>query len=115
MSKEIAKHKFWMRNAHINQKHFVDLTSAEKDRIARCDGKKDSHPCKNPVFRCTECGNYGCDQIVADKCSKQGFKNGKCLQCGAAGHLVPVMEDELAKFIAEWEVEVPVITESATK
>jgi len=115
MSKQIAKHKFWLRNAHVNLKHYADLTEEEKEKIARCDGIKDNHICKHPVFRCTECGNYGCDQIVAGKCDKQGFKNGKCLQCGVDGHRVPVMEEDLAKFIAEWEQEVPVISEGAGK
>ncbi len=109
MLKEIAKHKFWMRNGHINQTHYLEMSEAEKVKIARCDGIKDNHPCKNPIFRCTECGNYGCEQTVIEKCTKQGFKNDKCLQCGKAGHMVPVLTDDLEKFIAEWEKEVPVI------
>jgi len=79
------------------------MTEEEKINIARCPGIKDTHPCKKPIFRCPECGNYGCTQEVPDKCSDQGFKNDKCLNCGVTGSRIPIMEKELAKFIAEWE------------
>lgn len=79
------------------------MTEEEKEKVARCTGIKAEHPCKNPVFRCTECGNYGCDQEVIDKCTAQGFKNDKCLNCGAVGTRMPVMEDELAQYVEAWE------------
>ncbi|WP_373481438.1 hypothetical protein [Acetobacterium sp.] len=91
----------------MNQKRHMDMTAEEKANIATCTGKKDEHPCKNPVFRCLECGNYGCDQEILDKCTEQGFKNGKCLHCGATSTRIPVMKDEMAEFIAQWEKEVP--------
>lgn len=87
--------KFWYRGGKLNQKKHIDLTEAEKANIALCKGTKQNHPCKNPVFRCSECGNYGCSQEVADKCDAQAFKNDKCLQCGAVGTRIPVMKDEL--------------------
>ncbi|MFA9422887.1 MAG: hypothetical protein ACERLG_04880 [Sedimentibacter sp.] len=87
----------------LNNKRHIEMTEEEKANIALCQGIKATHQCKNPVFRCTECGNYGCVQEVAGKCTQQGFKNDKCLHCGAVGSLIPVMEDELEKFIKEWE------------
>jgi hypothetical protein len=95
--------KFWFRGGKLNQKRHIEMTEEEKSHVAICDGIKAGHPCKNPLFRCTECGNYGCDQTVADKCTKQGFKNDKCLNCGTQGNRVPIMEDELSKYISEWE------------
>nr|WP_300090895.1 hypothetical protein [Sedimentibacter sp.] len=95
--------KFWFRGGKLNQKRHIEMTEEEKAHVAICDGIKSGHPCKNPVFRCTECGNYGCDQNVADKCTKQGFKNDKCLNCGAQGNRVPIMADELDKYVSEWE------------
>ena len=82
------------------------MNDKEKALVAKCDGLKQQHPCKNPVFRCTECGNYGCVQEVAEKCTKQGFKNDKCLHCGALNTKIPVMKNDLEKFIAEWENEI---------
>jgi len=90
----------------LNQKRHYEMTEEEKARVARCDGTKHEHKCKDPIFRCSECGNYGCDQVVSDKCSIQGFKNGKCLHCGAMETRIPVMVDELAKFMEDWEKEV---------
>lgn len=78
------------------------MTDAEKVHIAWCEGIKSDHPCKNPIFRCAACGNYGCAQEVIDKCSAQGFKNDKCLQCGAVGSRIPVMKDQLDDIIAKW-------------
>jgi len=99
--------KFWMRGGHMNQKRYIDLTDEEKANIYRCKGIKDTHPCKKPTFRCSECGNYGCDQEVVDKCSAQAFKNDKCLHCGVTSSRIPVMEKDLAKYIEQWEQEVP--------
>ncbi len=79
------------------------MTEDEKTDVARCDGIKSEHKCKNPVFRCAACGNYGCAQEVADKCSKQGFKNDKCLQCGTVGSRMPVMEKEYDGVVSNWE------------
>ena len=92
--------------ARLNQKHHLEMTEEEKALVARCDGIKHDHVCKNPVFRCTACGNYGCDQEVADKCAAQGFKNGKCLHCGATGTCIPVMKKELAGYKLAWDKEV---------
>lgn len=82
------------------------MTEDEKAHVAKCAGIKHEHPCKNPVFRCSDCGNYGCAQEVADKCSEQGFKNDKCLHCGLEGTRIPVMEKELAAFKEAWDKEV---------
>ena len=95
--------ELWRRGGRLNQKRHIELTDKEKENIAKCSGIKADHPCKNPVFRCKECGNYGCAQEVAEKCTAQGFKNDKCLNCGATDSRIPVMEDELEKFIEEWE------------
>lgn len=110
MPKIIDKNQVWHRGGYIlNQKRHVQLSEAEKDNIALCKGMKQKHLCKNPIFRCFECGNYGCSQEVADKCDAQGFKNDKCLQCGALESRIPVMKDELEHFITEWEKEVPTV------
>ncbi|MEQ8153701.1 MAG: hypothetical protein ABRQ25_02230 [Clostridiaceae bacterium] len=106
MPEVFPNNKLWRRGGHLNQKRHIDMTEEEKTNVAKCTGIKASHVCKNPVFRCSECGNYGCDQEVADKCTAQAFKNDKCLQCGSVGTRIPVMKDELDKFIAEWEKEV---------
>lgn len=95
--------KFWLRGGKLNQKRHVELTEEEKKHVALCDGIKAGHPCKNPVFRCNQCGNYGCAQPVADKCTKQGFKGDKCLHCGSTDSMIPIMEDELNKYVEEWE------------
>jgi hypothetical protein len=87
----------------LNSKRHIDMTEEEKANVALCSGTKGNHPCKNPVFRCSECGNYGCAQEVPDKCTEQGFKNDKCLNCGATDSRIPVMKEELKKFIEEWE------------
>jgi len=94
---------FWERGGRLNQKRHVDMTEEEKENVVKCDGVKSDHMCKNPVFRCKECGNYGCAQEVSDKCTKQGFKNDKCLQCGIIGSRIPVMEDEYDKVVSEWK------------
>lgn len=96
---------FWRRGGRLNQKSHFDLTEEEKANIARCKGQKNSHPCKNPVFRCTACGNYGCTHEIAEKCTEQGFKGDKCLYCGDIGTQLPVMEEELANYISEWQKE----------
>lgn len=107
MPKVNLNNKFWMRGGHLHQKRYIDMTEEEKANVARCKGIKDSHPCKKPIFGCSECGNYGCDNEVVDKCTWQGFKNDKCLHCGSTGTRIPVMEKDLAKYIEEWEKEVP--------
>jgi len=109
MQKTMPNNKYWLRSGHMNQKRHVNMTDEEKAKIVSCRGNKEEHPCKNPVFRCPECGNYGCDQETAHKCSAQGFKNDKCLHCGVVGTRIPVMKEEFAKFIEEWEKEVPEI------
>jgi len=103
MPKVFPNNKYWLRGGRLNQKRHIEMTEEEKANISRCLGIKDNHPCKNPVFRCTECGNYGCAQEVLDKCTAQGFKNDKCLNCGSTDSRVPIMKDEFSKFIAEWE------------
>ena len=110
MPKVAPNNKHWVRGGSMNQKRHHDMTEAEKANITTCLGIKEEHVCKNPVFRCTECGNYGCDQEFAEKCSEQGFKNDKCLNCGVVGSLLPITKDEFAKYVAEWnKEEVPVI------
>jgi len=93
----------------MNQKRHFDLTAEEKENVESCRGIKEEHPCKNPVFRCLKCGYYGCDQEFVDKCSEQGFKNDKCLNCGSTDTRIPIMKEEFAKFVAEWAEEVPVV------
>lgn len=103
-TKEILPNNdLWHRGGKLNQKRHIELTEQEKANIAECDGIKHEHKCKNPTFRCSKCGNYGCSQEVPDKCTKQGFKNDICLNCGATGTRIPVMKDELAAFVEAWE------------
>ena len=111
MPKVNPNNKFWPRGGNHNQKRYIEMTEEEKAHVVRCRGIKDTHPCKNPVFRCAECGNYGCDQEVLDKCSEQGFKNDKCLHCGVLGSRIPIMEKEFEKFVSEWDKEMPEIKE----
>lgn len=113
MPRVFPNNKFWLRGGHMNQKRHIDMTEEEKAHISRCTGKKGgtNHPCKNPMYRCTECGNYGCSQENLDTCSDQGFKNDKCLHCGATGTRIPIMENELAEYIAKWQEEVPEVKE----
>jgi len=80
MPEVFDNNKLWERGGKLNQKRHFELTEDEKANVALCKGNKNNHPCKNPIFRCLKCGNYGCDQIVADKCDAQAFKNDKCLQ-----------------------------------
>src|SRR5450756_1488081 len=109
MSRVFPNSKYWLRGGHMNQKRHLDMTEEEKANVVGCTGNKEGHPCKNPVFRCTECGNYGCDQVFSDKCSEQGFKNDKCLHCGTVDSRIPIMNEEFSEFVAQWEKEVPVI------
>ena len=103
MPRIVANNQYWLRGGRLNQKRHIDMSEEEKAKVARCPGTKDNHPCKNPIYRCSECGNYGCAQEVANKCSDQGFKNDKCLNCGVTGTRIPIMEGEFAKFIEAWE------------
>jgi hypothetical protein len=95
--------KNWHRGGRLNQKRHLEMTEEEKKHIAHCEGIKNGHPCKKPIYRCTNCGNYGCDYEVVDKCPEQGFKNDKCLHCGEIGIRVPVMEEELEQVRMEWD------------
>jgi len=97
--------KSWHRGGSLSQKRHVEMTEEEKTHIAKCEGIKNNHPCKNPVFRCEKCGNYGCAQEVADKCTNQGFKNDKCLKCGALESRIPVMEEDLFKVMTQADKE----------
>lgn len=103
MPEVFRNNELWHRGGKLNQKRHLEMTEDEKSRVAKCSGTKKDHLCKNPVFRCSECGNYGCDQEVSDKCTSQGFKAGLCLHCGSTDTRIPVMSDELEKFTAEWE------------
>ena len=103
MPEVVPNNKYWLRGGKLNQKRHIEMTEEEKENVAKCQGIKSDHPCKNPLFRCTHCGNYGCAQEVAEKCTEQGFKNDKCLNCGAVGTRLPIMSDEFAKFKAEWD------------
>lgn len=109
MPKVPPNNERWLRGGRLNQKRHLELTEDEKATIALCSGNIGGHPCKHPIFRCLDCGNYGCDQVVVDKCPDQGFKNDKCLHCGAVGTRIPVLQDELKAFISKWEEEVPEI------
>ena len=104
MPEIVNKNQAWHRGGNIpNEKRRMDLTELEKANIALCKGNKQGHLCKNPIFKCSECGNYGCTQEVAEKCDAQAFKNDKCLHCGAVGSRVPIMKDQLKSIITEWE------------
>lgn len=103
--------EIWRRGGRLNQKRHVDMTEEEKAHVAKCTGIKHGHPCKNPMFRCSKCGNYGCAQEVADKCPAQGFKNDKCLNCGVTGSRIPIMEKELEEFIIAWDKQVALVKE----
>lgn len=109
MPRVFPNNKYWLRGGHMNQKRHIDMTEEEKARVAKCTGKKAGHVCKNPLFRCTECGNYGCAQETLDVCTDQGFKNDKCLHCGATGTRMPIMEKELAEFVEKFQTEVPIV------
>ena len=111
MPKVFPNNQYWLRGGQMNQKRHIDMTPEEKVNVASCRGNKEEHTCKNPVFRCSECGYYGCDQEFVDKCSEQGFKNDKCLNCGSTVTRIPIMKDDFAKFVAEWVEEVPVVKE----
>ena len=113
MPKILPNNKSWMRSGHMNQKRHFDMTDAEKANVMTCHGNKEDHICKNPVFRCSTCGNYGCDQEFAEKCSEQGFKNDKCLHCGSIGTRLPIMKAEYDKHIAKWEKEVPEVKKAS--
>jgi hypothetical protein len=98
------KSSLWKRvSANGNHHHHLEMTEEEKAHVARCFGIRKDHPCKNPIYRCSECGNYGCSQIFNDKCSEQAFKDNICVNCKAADTRIPVMEKELAAYKAEWE------------
>ena len=99
----LPNNELWHRGGKQSQKRPVNLTDTQKVNVALCDGSKKGHKCKNPVYVCSQCGNYGCVQEVAEKCSKQGFKNDHCLYCGAADTRIPVMEGQLPGIVAEWE------------
>ena len=103
MPRDFPKNKDALKTKHHYIKYHQEMTEEEKANIARCDGEKDNHPCKNPVFKCTKCGNYGCDQEETDVCTIQGFKNGKCLHCRSQGTLAPVMNDEYDEVKKDWE------------
>jgi len=99
----VGARQHWMSRVRLNQKRHLEMNEEEKENVATCTGEKAGHICKNPIFRCSECGNYGCAQEVAEKCTAQGFKNDKCLHCGAVGTRIPIMKEELAEFVEEWE------------
>lgn len=104
MPKVFPNNQLWHRGgARLNMKRHFDMTEEEKANVATCTGIKKEHVCKNPIFRCTECGNYGCSQDVVEKCTDQGFKVDICLHCGAADTRIPVMKEELDRFKSEWE------------
>jgi len=111
MAKIPPNNKLSLKGDNPTPKRHIEMTEEEKAKVVTCTGIKDGHPCKNPMFGCSDCGNYGCDQDFAEKCSAQGFKNDKCLHCGETGTRVPIMKGELEKYIAEWEKEVPELKE----
>ena len=95
--------KRWERTGRRSEQHRVDLSEEELANAARCEGIKQEHPCKNLVFVCEDCGNYGCAQETADKCTEQGFKNDKCLHCGKVGTRSLVMKEEFAAVREKWD------------
>jgi len=107
MPEVLGHNERFPRGGRLNQKRHIEMTPEEKANVAKCHGEKDGHPCKNPVFQCAECGNYGCAQTTAEKCTEQGFKNDKCLNCGIIGSRIPVMKDERDKIVAQWDKQVP--------
>lgn len=111
MPEVFPNNRNWLRGGHLKQKRQLTLKEELKQKVARCKGykSKKEHPCKNPIYLCSECGNYGCTQSEVNVCTAQGFKNDKCLNCGAIGTRVPVMEEQLAEYIALWQQEVPLV------
>lgn len=59
--------------------------------MASCNGTftnwQGSHECGAPLYRCSKCGNIGCDQDgESNKCTNQAFKPaGYCRKCSALG------------------------------
>jgi len=90
MAREFSKSKYWLRNGRMNHKRFVEMEEEEIALIPRCTGEISGQPCRNHVFRCTVCGNYGCMHEMAEICSEQGFAKEACLNCGAADTYVPI-------------------------
>ncbi len=103
MQRTKAHYQYWMGNFYQHDKKHIGMTEEEKANVADCRGIKDDHPCKNPLFRCEKCGNYGCSQPITDKCTEQGFKGDKCLNCGSVGTRIPIMKDEYEKFVEAWD------------
>lgn len=97
--------KFWLRQGKQSptQNKHMDMSKEARENALHCKGIKQSHPCKNPVYKCSHCGNYGCSQIVLEKCSRQGFKNDTCLSCGTQGHIIPVPEAEMDAYQKFWQ------------
>jgi hypothetical protein len=87
------KDKLLRNKKHLSLGKSIEFTEEEKSKVTRCKGIRSTHPCKDPVFRCKICGNSGCSQVLVDKCSAQGFKNAKCLHCGAIDNKIPVMSE----------------------
>ncbi|MFA0815571.1 MAG: hypothetical protein ACC608_07250 [Anaerofustis sp.] len=108
MSKDkrvIPNYQHWIRGGKIDPKKHIEMTQEELKHVALCKGIKDTHPCKNPLYVCTACGNYGCSQETLDKCTEQGFKNDKCLHCGSVATRVPIMQEEFDEIMKAWENE----------
>jgi len=104
--------KFLRIDKHIH-KNAAELTEAELAMVARCTGIKEKHPCKNMMFVCLKCGNYGCDQADIDKCSEQAFKNSKCLHCGSVDTMSHLMADKLEQYKQDWDKDyVPSVNET---
>jgi hypothetical protein len=54
--------------------------------MALCDGERKTSraACNGTLYKCSQCGNTGCQQTKADGCSKQAFSVlQRCAQCGA--------------------------------
>lgn len=94
--------KFLRIDKHVH-KATAELTEAELAKIGRCAGLKEKHPCKNMMFVCLKCGNYGCDQNDIEKCTEQAFKNGKCLHCGSVDTMSPIMADKIEQYKQDWD------------
>ncbi|HWQ89177.1 MAG TPA: hypothetical protein VN374_04300 [Desulfitobacteriaceae bacterium] len=92
MAREFFKSKYWLGNGHLSHKRHVDMTEEEIALIAQCTGEILGKPCRNHVYRCSVCGNYGCMQELIELCTEQGFNKDECLNCGATGSQIPVTE-----------------------
>lgn len=53
--------------------------------MSTCNGKRNGIRCGMFVFKCTNCGNSGCEQGVPNHCTQQQFKSSVCRTCSKMG------------------------------